>query len=42
MTGNGDKFEKQQNGMIEEVKSLTKSEEDSKLEPLVSDPLLDG
>ncbi len=41
MTGNGEKFEKQ-NGIIEEVKSITKSEEDSKLEPLVSDPLLDG
>lgn len=41
--GNGDKFERQQNGgIIEEIKSLTKSEEDSKLEPLVSDLPLDG
>ena len=33
---NGEKFEKQQNGNTEEIQSITKSEEDSKLEPLDS------
>lgn len=37
-TANGEKFEKLQNGITEEIQSITKSEEDSKLEPLDSIP----
>ena len=35
---NGEKFEKQQIAITEEIQSVTKSEEDSKLEPLDSNP----